>query len=132
MKLCANVFGEDIYVVDRRELLDLAQGYVTRSLEKPNAFFQKFPGDGGKVETVSLPDMVDELAKKKINIVEHNGLMGNCGHFAAYVRTRAPPDKMKQLLLKHEVEKKPDTKGKVKTVATTKAKRLVLRASPRK
>lgn len=43
MSLCANCFGEDVYVVDRRELLDLAEGHVTRCLEKENPFFQKVP-----------------------------------------------------------------------------------------
>lgn len=123
MSLCANVFGEDIYVVDRSELLDLAEGHVTRSLEKGNAFFQKFPGDGGNVRTVSLHEIVEALEKNKLNIVEHNGKLGMAGHFAAYLRTWAPTDKMKQLLLQHEVEKKPEKSGKVLTLATTKAKR---------
>lgn len=84
------------------------------------------------MRTVSLKELVNVLEKQKINIVEHNGMMGRCGHFASYVRTRAPPDKMKQLLLQHEVQKKPDTKGKVSTVATTKGKRSAVRASPHK
>lgn len=132
MRLCAKFFGEDIYVVDRGELLDLAQGHVTRGLDKQNAFFQKFPGDGGAVHTLTLQDIVEVLEKEKINIVEHNGMPGMSGHFAAYVRTRAPTDKMKELLLQHEVQKKPDTSGKVNSVATTKGKRLGLRGSLQK
>lgn len=132
MWLCANFFEEDIYVVDRRELLDLAEGHVKHSLAKQNAFFQKFPGDGGDVRTVSLHELVQTLEKNKLNIVEHNGKLGLAGHFAAYKRTHAPPEKMKQLLLKQELEKKPKKSAKVQTLATTKGKRMGVKGSEKK
>lgn len=126
MALCAKFFQEDIYVVDRRELIDLSQGHVSRNLGKKNPFFQKFGKNGGAVTTVTLADIVEALkTSEKTNIVEHNGLLTqHGGHFAAYRRTKAPHDTVKQLMV--ELDVKEALTGKKGPLSRTKTERLVL------
>lgn len=107
IKLAAQLVREDIYVVDKKELANLQAGHITRPLRQKNPNLQQFKSNG-QVVTLNLKEMVAALKKSRCNIMEHNGGSGASGHWAAYSRTRAPVDLIKELVNKHEAARMPD------------------------